>query len=81
MENQDIAANYRDENSQLVMISQSLSFFRGQFPLLFFFFNLWGAHIDVFIDGSYSSYNICKSVAHAFHCFLTMHLLRLGHAA
>ncbi|NXX18129.1 DCAF1 factor, partial [Podargus strigoides] len=35
MENQDIAANYRDENSQLVMMSQLLCFFRGQIPLPF----------------------------------------------
>lgn len=43
MENQDIAANYRDENSQLVMISQSLSLCGVQLPLYGFY--LWGAHI------------------------------------
>lgn len=44
MENQDIAANYRDENSQLVMIPQSLSLCGVQLPL--FHFYLWGAHTD-----------------------------------
>lgn len=34
MENQDIAANYRDENSQLVTISPSLPFLEGGFPYL-----------------------------------------------
>lgn len=43
MENQDIAANYRDENSQLVMISQLLSLCGVQLPLYHFY--LWGAHI------------------------------------
>lgn len=33
MENQDIAANYRDENSQLVMIPRCMFSFREQIPL------------------------------------------------
>lgn len=66
MENQDIAANYRDENSQLVMISQSLYLFRGQISLLFFFFlvsfNLCGAPIHKLIYRSYSGCShICRN--------------------
>ncbi|NXK44944.1 DCAF1 factor, partial [Chauna torquata] len=50
MENQDIAANYRDENSQLVMISRCTLSFRGQisffFPSFFLFFFLRGLPSD-----------------------------------
>lgn len=74
MENQDIAANYRDENSQLVMISQSLSLCGVQIPLYNFY--LWGAHIHGLI---YESYSRCSTIcnSHGFHPFLP----ELEHAA
>lgn len=74
MENQDIAANYRDENSQLVMISQSLSLCGVQLP--FYNFHIWAAHIHGLI---YESCNGCSTICkgHGFHPFLP----ELEHAA
>lgn len=47
MENQDIAANYRDENSQLVMIPQCMFSFREQIPLFLCVCVWWSSLLEI----------------------------------